>query len=229
MVGAGHPSPAPPGPARPAAADILTGMKWALLAAIFVLIALISVVLAVIGMVRYRIVRRHRVSPGTPTAAPLTWLASPQAAARLHRRLSRALGVARDAVERTTPKRRLARKPAPSALAPLVTNLEREALAIDEHLTLVQRLATQERRRLLVHLDGQVREVEGLAGRIAMLGARAAEPAQRIDDPPALRELAVQVEQLEAGRLETEALQRDVGLVTVPRLPAAGEPVHRAS
>jgi len=202
-------------------------VKWALLAVIFVLIAVISITLAFFALARHRILRRHRVNPSVPTNAPLTWLASPQATARLHRRLCRASDVARDAIERTTPKKKLGRKPAPSALAPLVADLEREAMAIDEHLTLVQRLGTQERRRLLVHLDGQVRQVEGLAGRIAMLGARAASPTERMDDPSAMHEIETRVDQLEEVRVELEALQGDAGLVTVPRLPAAGENVRR--
>ena len=52
-------------------------------------------VAAAVGLAMWQLHRRNRVSPRTPTAAPITWLASPQRASRLHRRLRAAVATAR--------------------------------------------------------------------------------------------------------------------------------------
>lgn len=197
-------------------------MKWFLVAAVWVVVAIVAMAAGVVGMVRLRLRARHRINPKVPTDTPYLWMLSPATPARLHRRLAKAMAVARDGLERTRPpKRRLRRKLAPSPLDPLVAKLDAEALAVDRHLLLVSRLGGGERQRLLAHLDGQVRQVEHLAGRVAMLGVQAASPIERIDGPTAIDEVESQVALLEQSRTELAALDRANGLITTVRLPEA--------
>lgn len=208
-------------------------MKWLIVGLVWALIALLTVVLAALGLVRSRLRQRHRIDPKVPSPVPLTWVVAPQAPARLHRRLCRAMAVARQALAqlaarpqglRITLRRR---KVMPSPLVALVTDLQCEALAIDEHLALAARFAPAQRRLLVQQLEGQVVDVERLAARIALLGVRAAAPAVRIDDQPALAELEAQVDQLEVARTIIEATQHEVGLASLPRMadePMADEP-----
>jgi len=197
-------------------------VKWFLVAAVWVVVAVVALVAGVVGMVRLRLRARHRINPQVATDTPYWWMLSPVASARLHRRLAKAMAVARDGLERTRPpKRRLRRKFVPSPLDPLVEKLDAEAIAIDQHLLLVSRLGGGERQRLLVHLDTQVRQVEHLAGRVAMLGVQAASPIERIDGPTAIDEVESQVALLEQSRTELAALDRANGLMTTARLPHA--------
>lgn len=195
-------------------------MKWALVAAVWIVIAVVFAIAGFVGMLRLRLRARHRINPKIATNTPYSWMLSPAAPARLHRRLAKAMAVARDSLERTRPPRgRLRRKPRPSPLDSLVQGLDREAVAIDQHLLLVSRLGGPERGRLLVHLDGQVRQVEHLAGRVAMLGVRAAAPIQLADGPTAIQEIESQVALLEQSRTELAELDRAQGLTSVARLP----------
>ncbi len=197
-------------------------MKWALLAVVWILIGIVVACAAAIGMVRLRLRARHRVNPKVATDTPYWWMVSPATPARLHRRLARAMVVARDGLERTRPpKKRLRRRAPTSPLDPLVEKLDAEAVAVDQHLLLVSRLRGAERQRLLTHLDGQVRDVEHLAGRVAMLGVQAAAPTERLDGPTAIDEIESQVALLEQSRTELAALDQANGLATTARLPGA--------
>ncbi len=201
-------------------------MKWFALAALWLIIAAVAVAAAVVGLVRGRLKARHRVDPRVRTDVPYWWQLSPAPPARLHRRLARATAVARDGRERSRPPKKRLRRRSPSPLDHLVDQLSAEAVAIDGHLVLVSRLDRTERARLLGGLDGQVRQVEHLAGRVAMLGVEAAAPPERTDGPSAVDEIEAQVGLLEQSRRELDALDRANGLTTTARLPRAVPPVE---
>ncbi len=59
-----------------------------------VLLVVATFVVAPIVLIRWRLHRRNRVHPKVPSPAPLTWLVSPTAPARLHRRLQTTVRVA---------------------------------------------------------------------------------------------------------------------------------------
>ena len=109
-----------------------------------------------------------------------------------------------------------------------------EALAIDGHLLLVSRLRGPERQKLLVQLDGQVRQVEHLAGRVAMLGVQAAAPILRTDGPSPIEEIESHVALLEQSRRELLELDRQNGLDHAQRLveeqpiEVTGSPITRS-
>lgn len=197
-------------------------MKWLVVGLVWAVIAVLTAVLAMVGVIRSRLRRRHRVDPRVPSPVPLIWVMAPNAPARLHRRLCKAMVVARQALAQVAARpqglRLRRRKVAPSPLAALVADLQREAVAIDEHLALAARFAPAQRRHLVQQLGGQVFDVEQLAARIALLGVRAAAPAIRIEDQPAIAELEAQVDQLEAARAVIETTQQEAGLVSVPRM-----------
>ena len=64
-------------------------MNWFLLSFLGTAGAIVVACCILVLLVRHRINRRHRVHPKVPTPAPLTWMADPRAAARLHRRLAK--------------------------------------------------------------------------------------------------------------------------------------------
>ena len=59
-----------------------------------VLFVIGTFVVAPIALARWRLHRRNRIHPKVPSPAPLTWMVSPAAPARLHRRLQTTVRVA---------------------------------------------------------------------------------------------------------------------------------------
>jgi len=59
-----------------------------------VLVVLGIFVVAPVLMVRWQLLKRHRIHPRVPSPAPLSWMVSPTAPARLHRRLQTTVRVA---------------------------------------------------------------------------------------------------------------------------------------
>jgi hypothetical protein len=119
---------------------------------------------------------RNRVAPGVKTRAPLSWLWSPRAAARLHRRLRRSVLGARMSLEAT------------SSFAELALEVERRAVVLDRELV------AADRARRVGELRDEVEEVEALNQRlVAMARNRRTDLAgvhERLDAlDAALREL----------------------------------------
>ena len=117
-------------------------MGWVLTVFLSKVVIVLLVLVAVAALTLSRIRRRLRVSPSVRTDAPLTWLASPIPAARLHRRLQSAV----DAVRAVRGTKRRLRRDAPTAVQRLADDVEREAVALDERLVAVAKLGTTERR-----------------------------------------------------------------------------------
>jgi len=101
--------------------------------------------------------RRNRISPSARTGAPLHWLSSPSGAARLHRRLQRAISTGRLA---------LAARAADGVAVDVMVELERHACAIDTQLVIAERAPKPHRARLLRELAAETAEVESLVVRV---------------------------------------------------------------
>ena len=144
--------------------------------------------------------RRNRVSATAKTPAPVTWLVSPRAPARMHRRLRNALTSARVAYAPAVGE-------AHPQLPDLALTLEREAVLTDELLVAASTTPRPHRRRSLQPLQAQVTEIERLAHQIAHT-ARRAGPSAVPQAADGLREVADQLEALRAAQAEVEAVER---------------------
>lgn len=181
---------------------------------LIVLVVLSLLSLAAVGSVAFVVwlLHRHnRVSPRTPTGAPLVWLCSPSTPARAHRRLRTAAATAR-AVPATPD--------APShSRSALAAELEAEAITLDRWVVWTSRAPHRWRRDHYRAIQAQIRQLEGLVMRLSSLEGDAppatAESAQRHLD-----EVAERVAQLEQAHAEIRALER-LTLGTAPLPPAA--------
>jgi hypothetical protein len=109
--------------------------------------------------------RANRVVAGRRTAAPISWLWSWREPARLHRRLRRAVAMARAAVASPLSPPTGRRRAAPATmLSTLAAELAEHAVAIDERLVAAGRM-----RSLLPALAQEVHEVERSAARLSSL------------------------------------------------------------
>jgi hypothetical protein len=136
--------------------------------------------------------RRNAVVPGRRSPAPLSWIRSPRAAARLHRRLARAVGLAHAGANR------------PELLAPLLSELDAHAADIDRRLVLCNQTARIWKLKALAQLYREVTEVEALAVRIAGL---VNDWPKSFDAPPALA-IGQRIDALEAALRELSVVDR---------------------
>jgi len=196
---------------------------------LLVLLAIMVVMLAAtMGSIAFGVwaLRRHnRVSPSVPTTAPLVWLCSPSRPARTHRRLRTSAASAR----------RVPRQPdAPDhSRSALSTDLERQAVDLDEWVLWTSRAPSRWRRDHYRAIDEQVRLLEGLTMRLSDLGRVSDHPpataqACATDHRRNLGEAAERLAQLEQAHAEVEALER-LTLGTAPLAPPATTPARSRS
>jgi hypothetical protein len=164
-----------------------------------VLIAL--VLIAVAAVVRYRLHRQLRVSPDHASEAPLSWLVSPLAAARLHRRLQMVVTAERAA---TGGKHRRRRYEPATAAERLAADVEREAVTLDHRLVATSRLGPGERRSVMAGLAGEVARLERLTSRVIALSAEDGHPTA--GQRSAIDELDDRVTRLEQARAEVDII-----------------------
>lgn len=124
------------------------------------LVAVTTVVIVLLAIVR-KVNRANQVAPGRPSPAPLTWLASPGAPARCHRRLRRAVTTA------DVSTRRIA--PAAVALADVAREITARAVAVDDALVAASGLHPAARRRRMADLAAEVRDIEACAARLHLV------------------------------------------------------------
>jgi hypothetical protein len=166
-----------------------------------------GVLVLTIALTVWRLRRRNRVSPSVATAAPLDWLWSLSAGARLHRRLQVAVRAVRADVAL------LARRGRPTpALASLVAELEEQAVAVDDGVVAAARHGKRQRRQLLAALDPQVLEIEALSSRLAALAREQGRGPVLADEPAALERISQRLDALEAARQELATVESDSGL-----------------
>lgn len=155
--------------------------ELATLVAVFAVTAVVLVACCTAAAVHVLRVR-NRVAPGVRSTAPLAWLWSPRAAARLHRRLRRSVLGAHATL-------------GPSgSFAELAREVEARAVSLDAELVVADRSPLPARTRLVADLRDEVREIEALNQRlVAMSRTRRGDLAavrERLDAlDAALREL----------------------------------------
>jgi len=192
---------------------------------LLVLGAIIVSLCSLVLLVRARLHRRHRVDPHTATGAPLTWLVSPQAGARLHRRLVASSRTVEMVAQRHRPTRRRGTKSEPPAIVGLCEALQRQALSLDGHLAMVVHLPAAQRRQVLGQLTVSVVEVERTAARLSMMSADLEAPRVLPHDIDSMTELTQRLDGLEAAHRELSAIEAGAGLDSAPLLrPRATAP-----
>jgi hypothetical protein len=114
--------------------------------------------------------RANRVHPDRRSAAPLRWLYSLREPARLHRRLRRAVSLARSAVAAQQPPAHRRRKADEGgALSGMADELAQRAAAIDDQLVWAASIHRRWRRQTMLSLAREVADVETGAWRLARL------------------------------------------------------------
>jgi hypothetical protein len=165
-------------------------------------------------VLRWRLASYNRVSPGAKGRAPLWWLCSPAASARLHRRLRAAVRLAN-----VRPVPSSADSPALSVQS-LRRELEATAVELDDQLVVAAHHPAAHRRRLLRALQTQVEAVEALAVRLSGMSQPIGGPAADAIAPSprqrGLEELTEQVDALEAAHGELRQIDAAHRLSAAP-------------
>lgn len=183
---------------------------------LIVLAAMASTVLVavLVVVVAQRAVRkRNRVSPGVPGSAPTSWLGSPSAPARLHRRLKAAVAVAQAAA---------AAAPSSPHIAEAAHDLERMAVELDTRLVTVARIASPQRKPHLSPLVAEVVKVETMASTLSVQAVQAQAPMVAAGQSSPMDDLYDRIEAMEAARREVADIERDAGVDRVS--PYAAQP-----
>jgi hypothetical protein len=190
---------------------------------LIVLTVLGLMVLTAVGSVAvlvWMLKRHNRVSPQTPTGAPLVWLCSPSTPARTHRRLRTVA-----ATTRTVPRSPDAPTHSRSALA---AELEQQAVALDQWVVWTAHAPQRWRRDHYRAIQAQVRQLEMLAMRLSSLEND--RPYGSDANRPSLDQLAEQVDQHEQAHAEIRALERlTLGTAPLPPSPATELPAESAT
>ena len=178
--------------------------------------AIIVALCAAAMLVRHRVQRHHRVDPKVATEAPLTWVADPRAAARLHRRLAK-VGHAATAVadDHRLPKKRLRTAEQPPMVA-VAEDLRHQAVRLDREVTRVAMLAPQARRQPLAELATAVADTERACAQLVSLSAEIRTPPVLVTDDADITSVAAQVERLTEAHRQLLQLDADAGLVPQP-------------
>lgn len=202
-------------------------MKWLLLAFLGTtgVVIVASCVLAL--LVRGRLRRRHRVDPKVATGAPITWLADPRPAARLHRRLARVGRLASGVADAHQPSKKRGRRAADAPpIVEVATSLRAQAVALDGQLARAALLAPGPRREVLRRLERAVAELERAGQELTALSTEVLAPPVLAWEAEGVLDLAGQVERLAAAHRQLLELDQRNGLVPDPTLvaPAADAP-----
>ncbi len=164
--------------------------------------------------------RRLRIAPGVRSSAPSRWMASPERAARLHRRLRAATAQARLAAARPG-----------GELAALADELAAEAVAVERELVIAARVHRSARRHALAAPTRAVTDVERTAAAIAAAAAAAERTVgasvPRSDPMSTIRDRA---ESVRRAVLDVAAAERGMPFdptVQPPRTPSPRTPSPR--
>lgn len=149
-------------------------MNWFLLGFLGTAGAVIVACCILALFVRHRVHRRHRVHPKVATPAPLTWMADPRAAARLHRRLAkvgRTAGAVAD--DHRIPQKRLRKPVDQPEMVALAEELRQQAVHLDVQVARTASLPTVVRRQHLAQLARSVSEAEFACVRLVSVSTQA--------------------------------------------------------
>lgn len=210
----------------------LSQVKWFLLLALGGTGAVIVMLCAVVLLVLHRLRRRNRVTPSQPDDIPLVWLLSPQAPARLHRRLVAATRAAQLVAERHRPVGRRARRRETPTIVVLCEQLEAHAASVDAHLAFAARLAPAPRRKVLSTLAPGVAEIERTAARISVMSTEISAPTVLAQHTDGIAEMSGRLDALESAHASLRELEAGAGLRSASILQVHPEqvdaPVARA-
>lgn len=170
----------------------------------------------------WRLRRRNRLHPCLSTAAPLTWLGSPNRAARLHRRLRASVVTSGWEGRRRARRRRLPADAGDERLQELAGELAGEAVTLDAALVAAALAPRPARRHVLDTIEPSVVRLERVAGRLAALRINGSRRV--LTDPAALDALEDQLDALEAARLEVDGLE---AMLRVPGDPFGARRLDR--
>ena len=149
-------------------------------------------------LLRRELRRRNRVVPHSASPAPVSWLASPGAPARLHRRLRASVAVATATPSELT------------GVADVRADLTRRALELDRSLATAGRAKGPRRRQLLREVAAEIDDVDALAHRIDRLVSRRDQLLAPPDGQPELDRLAEQLTAYEDAADELAEIERQV-------------------
>lgn len=200
-------------------------MNWFLLSFLGTAGAIVVACCILVLLVRHRINRRHRVHPKVPTPAPLTWMADPRAAARLHRRLAkvgRTAGVVAD--DHRVPHKKLRRPVEQPPMVDLAEQLRLQAIQLDHQVARTASLPTTVRRAQLVQLSRSVAEAEHACVRLVSVSTQARTPAVLAHQAHGyvdITDVAAQVERLAEAHRILQQLDQGSGLAPAPAPVAA--------
>ncbi|MGH9124242.1 MAG: hypothetical protein ACRDZ8_05880 [Acidimicrobiales bacterium] len=133
----------------------------------------------VVALTMRALTRANRVSRKRPSGAPLSWLISPRAPARLHRRLRRAVDASNVVV--------VSLAPGAVPLRQVAEELVARAVVVDDWLVAADGIHPAGRSPRLTQLAGEVREIETSAARLHHLGydwRRSVDQAAALQVPP---------------------------------------------
>lgn len=173
-------------------------MQTLLTVLLVLFVASVVATLVTFLLVRRQLRRRNRVVADAPSPTPVSWLASPAAPARLHRRLRAAMQVA---------------TATPSQLTGVIdvrADLRDRALELDRRLATAGRAKGPRRRTLLRELSAEVDEVDAIAHRIDRLAARGLAAPSLPGGQAELEALAERLGQYEDAAAELEAIERRI-------------------
>jgi hypothetical protein len=199
-------------------------VNWFLVGLLGSVGAIVVVCCVLALLVRHRINRHHRVHPKVPTPAPLTWMADPRAAARLHRRLAkvgRTAGAVAD--DHRLPQKKLRRTVEQPPMVDLAEELRLQAVHLDHQVARTASLPTAVRRAHLLQLSSSVAEAEQACIRLVSVSTQARTSsvlASDVERGVDITDVSAQVERLaEAHRLLTR-LDEQAGLAPSPSTAA---------
>jgi hypothetical protein len=187
---------------------------------LFVVLLIVATPVLICRQVVRTLRRANQVSPRIPTLAPPTWLVLPERPARLHRRLRRALAMARAAAATYTRQSRAGVTTIPE----LVADLEHRACVVDSQLVVAARTSGPARWSMLNDVERQVYEIDTLATRIVGLTAAWAASAATAGrgGPAGLAAIGERLDALEAAMFEVGALgQSHPSYQPAPSAPSA--------
>ena len=208
-------------------------MNWFLVSLLGITGTIIVACCIVALFIRHRINRRHRVHPKVPTPAPLTWLADPRGAARLHRRLAKVGHTAGEVADDHRVAQRKLRKPVeqPEMVA-LAEELRQQAVHLDVQVARTAGLPSTVRRAHLAQLAASVSEAEFACVRLVSVSTQARTTAvlagSRIDGATDITDVAGQVERLAEAHRILQQLDEQAGLAQAPA-PSSIDPTRVAA
>jgi hypothetical protein len=196
-------------------------VNWFLLSTLGIAgVLIVSLCIAAL-FIRHRINRRHRVHPKVPTPAPLTWLADPRGAARLHRRLAKVGHTAGEvADDHRVPQRKLRKPVEQPEMVALAERLRHQAVGLDVQVARTASLPSAVRRTHLAQLAASVSEAEFACVRLVSVSAQVRTPAvlagSQDHGATYITDVAGQVERLAEAHRILQQLDERAGLAPAP-------------